>query len=126
MSIFGCPDHPSIRHLDDLPNLDGYRCPVTYNRFAIKGLVLARMDPSCEWHPDGCPAADPGRSFFVSVVKPGTRDWRALAGPYATHRDALDKVSAAEKLADRDPRAAFYAFGTVQAPSDTATIFGRI
>ena len=83
--------------------------------------------PACDWHPDGCPTADPGRSFFVSVVKPGTRDWRALAGPYDTHLEALAKVKAADWLAQkRDPRAAFYAFGTVQAPSHIRTIFGRI
>ena|ERR1035437_283457 len=80
--------------------------------------------PLCDWHPDGCPDADPGRAFFVSVVSGA--HWRALTGPYDTHLDALAKVAEAEGLAQRDPRASFYAYGTVQAPSDTRTIFGRL
>lgn len=55
------------------------------------------------------------RRFYVSVID-GAR-YAFLAGPFATHEEALAKVDAARKRADEvDPRAWFYAYGTAQAP----------
>jgi hypothetical protein len=61
------------------------------------------------------PDTAPG-PYYVSVV----RDWkpedaRLVSGPYATHAEALALVDKARRIVeDRDPRAAFFAFGTVR------------
>jgi hypothetical protein len=49
--------------------------------------------------------------YYVSAVD-GSR-YTLLAGPFATHEEALDRVDAArEKSTEIDPRAWFYAYGT--------------
>jgi hypothetical protein len=52
----------------------------------------------------------------VSVVRDGNvSDARLLSGPYALHASALAAVPEATRVAsDFDPKAWFYAFGTVR------------
>jgi hypothetical protein len=51
--------------------------------------------------------------YYVSVVN-GKR-WNVLAGPFLSHRQALDMVEATRKEAEKiDPYAHFYSFGTVK------------
>ena len=61
------------------------------------------------------PDTAPG-PYYVSVIRPEKpSDPRLLAGPSATHAEALANVDEATRLAQSlDPRAAFYAFGTVR------------
>lgn len=52
------------------------------------------------------------KHFYVSVVDGGRVG--LLAGPFATHKEALDLVDEAQELAqEADPFACFYAFGTL-------------
>jgi len=52
------------------------------------------------------------KHFYVSVVD-GKRTG-LLAGPFATHQEALDLVDdAKEKAIEADPFAGFYAYGTL-------------
>lgn len=79
----------------------------------------------CQDHPDGCPAPDDGRAFFVSVQSGAKAGF--LAGPYTTHTGALVHVEAARQMAEAaDPRAPWYAFGTCQAPADLTPVFGLL
>jgi len=70
------------------------------------------------------PVFDASRVFYVSVLdrlaNDGSRDRYAfLAGPFATHQEALDLVDAcsAHALAYHD-RAEFYHYGTLSLPRD--------
>ncbi len=70
------------------------------------------------------PVRDPSRVFYVSVLErlanDGSHDRYAfLAGPFATHQEALDLVDAcsAHALAHYD-RAEFYGYGTLSLPRD--------
>lgn len=50
-------------------------------------------------------------AYYVSVVDGGR--YALLAGPFSTHREALDLVPVVREAAYQvDPRSAFYAFGT--------------
>jgi hypothetical protein len=50
-----------------------------------------------------------------------------LAGPYATHPEALAAVDLVRVMAEQaDPRAAFYGFGTCQAPDTAGPFFGLV
>jgi hypothetical protein len=61
----------------------------------------------------------PGSRYFVSVVDGGK--WRPASGPYHTHEDALADVEEVRKIGeDVDPRAVFYAWGTVRVDADAA------
>lgn len=58
------------------------------------------------------------RHFYVSVVD-GTRTG-LLAGPFSTHKEALDLVDIARELAqEADPFACFYAYGTLSMAAGT-------
>ncbi len=71
--------------------------------------------------PESCP--EPGK-YFVSAADAG-KVW-LMAGPYLTHKEALSKVDAALKIADKhDGRAWFMSWGTVRMPDDTSEI-GRL
>ncbi len=63
------------------------------------------------------PDTKPG-NYYVSVVDGKKKAF--LAGPFRDdHKAALDMVSAAKKAAEEvDPRAVFYAFGTVRTGYD--------
>lgn len=62
-----------------------------------------------------------GANYYVSVMR-DDGDMRALYGPFATHAEALENVQIANnKACDCDPRASFYAFGTVAMPSTYTT-----
>lgn len=66
-------------------------------------------EPSCE-HPDGA-------VYYVSVID-GKRSV-LLSGPYKAHGEALAMVPEVRTWADTvDPRAPFYAFGTVAVRGD--------
>lgn len=59
-----------------------------------------------------------GSNYYVSVVD-GPKKFQVLAGPYKTHQEALALVPTVTRIAqDVDPRAAFYAFGTVAMKPD--------
>ena len=52
------------------------------------------------------------KHFYVSVVDGGRVG--LLAGPFPTHKEALDLVDASKRLAqEADPFACFYAYGTL-------------
>jgi hypothetical protein len=60
--------------------------------------------------PETCPD---GANYFVTAVD-GSK-WYYMAGPYATHQQALDAVQPALKIADKnDGRAWFMSWGTTQ------------
>ena len=83
------------------------------------------VEASCDEHPDGCPEAGPGGAFYVSV-RSGDRAG-CLAGPYATHPEALAVVDLVRAMAEQaDPRAVFYGFGTCQAPDTARPFFGLV
>lgn len=71
-------------------------------------------------NPKECDTA-PG-PYYVSVVRDaakGAVDCRLLAGPFATHAEALAKVERCREVAcDIDPRAHWYGFGTVRMAPD--------
>lgn len=61
--------------------------------------------------------------YYVSIVRDKRRG--LLAGPFATHTEALANVSAATAAAsDVDPRAWFDLFGTCSLPRDLANPMG--
>lgn len=70
------------------------------------------------WTDDSC--------FYVTVVD-GPRVGY-LAGPFATHDEALTRVDDARKLAaKRDPWSCFYGFGTAKrANGHLASLFGDV
>jgi len=56
----------------------------------------------------------PGQ-YYVSVLDKDTGRVGLLYGPVRQHQSALDKVRAAQALAEEaDPRAVWYAYGTVR------------
>lgn len=62
------------------------------------------------------PDSRPG-FYYVSIMD-GIRNGR-LSGPYLTHREALDDVTPVKVVAQNvDPRADFYAFGTMRSATD--------
>ena len=66
------------------------------------------------------PDTAPG-PYYISVMKDGG-DWRMVSGPYDKHADALALVDKARGICqDMDPRAHWYAFGTVRIKDDTCT-----
>ena len=76
--------------------------------------------------PQGSPAHDGSRVFYVTVTDAGRTGW--LLGPYSTHEEALDNVERGRALAlQADRWAHFYGFGTCSV-SNTApiarTVFG--
>jgi hypothetical protein len=79
--------------------------------------------PLCVCENPTCPGT--GR-FYVTVVD-GPRVG-FLLGPYPEHETALANVRRGNRLAnDADPRAAFYAFGTVRVTDPTVNpraVFG--
>lgn len=63
------------------------------------------------------PDTAPG-PYYVTMVDAG-RTW-FLAGPFATHQEALDLVEPARKAAhEADAMTHFYGFGTARAPGRT-------
>lgn len=74
---------------------------------------------------DGCPCGgehSEGAVYFVSVRRNET-DWVPVLGPYGTHPEALALVDKGRELTERvDPRAHWYAFGTVALPGDTKRV----
>lgn len=59
------------------------------------------------------PDTQPG-PYYVSVIR-GNNDHTLVSGPYPLHQDALDRVNKSRIVSERhDPRAAWYAFGTVR------------
>lgn len=61
------------------------------------------------------PDTAPG-PYYVSVIREGKfDDARIVSGPYDTHEAALALVGKARRIAENhDPRAVWYAFGTVR------------
>lgn len=66
--------------------------------------------------------------YFVSCVETdGRRRKSLLAGPYATHAEALAQVYKVSRMTENaDPRAAWFAFGTAGADTPFATVFGVV
>lgn len=63
--------------------------------------------------------------YYVSIVR--DRRTGLLAGPFATHTEALATVPAArEEAQDVDPWAAFDLFGTCSLPRDLANPMGTL
>jgi hypothetical protein len=63
--------------------------------------------------------------YYVSCVDFQRRT--LLAGPYATHPEALAKVDKVRAMGGKaDPRAAFYAFGTAGSDESVKTVFGVV
>lgn len=63
--------------------------------------------------------------YYVSIVRDKRRG--LLAGPFATHTEALANVSAATAAAsDVDPQAWFDLFGTCSLPRDLANPMGTL
>lgn len=61
---------------------------------------------------------DPRPGFYYVTAVDGGRSARA-AGPYRTHAAALDDVYRVKEEIERtDPRAAFYAWGTMRSETD--------
>jgi hypothetical protein len=59
----------------------------------------------------------PGAKYFVSAMD-GNRFW-LMAGPFPSHPEALEMVNVVNAMAcDLDPRACFFAWGTVAMKSD--------
>lgn len=55
---------------------------------------------------------DESRKFYYVSVHNG-KEYRLLAGPFGSHREALERVREVEREAKQlDPRAPFYAYGT--------------
>jgi len=68
--------------------------------------------------------APAGRAFYATVIGDDGRVG-FLAGPYQLHSAALAAVAEAkEKAYAADPRAHWYAFGTVQHDAGGRTVFG--
>ena len=66
--------------------------------------------------------------FFVSCIEDeGERRGLMILGPYDTHAEALGNVDRGRKLAERDPRAHWYYFGTCSMAKETETkgVFGK-
>lgn len=59
--------------------------------------------------PETCPE---GANYFVTAVD--GRRFYYMAGPYPTHKQAIDAVQPARKVAMQDGRAWFMSWGTVQ------------
>jgi len=58
-------------------------------------------------------------NYYVSVIN--GKDYRFLAGPYASHREALEMVPIVRRKAEQvDPRSVWYEFGTARIPEDAA------
>lgn len=73
------------------------------------------------------PPAAEARAFYVTCVDGGRNAW--LAGPFATHQEALDQVDPARAAADKATRgwSHFYAFGTASLPASDPTLpVGRL
>jgi hypothetical protein len=71
-----------------------------------ESLLMATEEHACS--EASCPT--PG-SYYVTAID-GPRFWK-MAGPYATHAEALDRIDAARRIScDYDGRAYFMAWGT--------------
>lgn len=69
------------------------------------------------------PDTKPG-FYYVSVVDGARRAF--VKGPYPDHAAALAAVDSVRIEAEsRDPRAAFYAFGTARCDEEIAAVLGR-
>ena len=54
-------------------------------------------------------------NFYVSVKREEDEQYRLLAGPFASHRAALDYEPRARRIAiDLDPKGPWYLYGTCQ------------
>lgn len=63
----------------------------------------------------------PHSSYYVTIRDAG-RDLLA-AGPYPTHRDALDRVDRVNRwVSEHDERGYFYLFGTASHPTASAPV----
>lgn len=76
----------------------------------------------CDNSQDYCgPRAD--LAFFITCARPGAVSF--VAGPYRTHREALDAFRSVQEYAERvDARAVWYSFGTARARKDQDTVLG--
>lgn len=66
--------------------------------------------------------------FFVSCIEDeGEHRRLMLLGPYDTHAEALGNVDRGRKLAEQDPKAHWYYFGTCSMAKETETkgVFGK-
>lgn len=84
---------------------------------------------ACYTHPTPPPSQEPDPRpgfYYVSVRDPDDpARFGLLAGPYPTHRQALDLVPTVRSLAeDVNWRSAFYAFGTCR--TETGEYQGRL
>ncbi len=85
-----------------------------------KKKIVAPLAPTPTWTPrpfNGlrchCGERHYQNARYYVTVRRDDGDSRALAGPFAEHDEALAWVSKTTRVAnDRDPRAAWYAFGT--------------
>lgn len=96
----------------------------TDQRAKVQAMRLRHPRPRgfYKWEPD----TQPGPYFVTVIDGPRTA---FLAGPYATHFDALDHVELArEKAEQADPRAVWYHYGTARAKDGQAypTVFGML
>lgn len=72
---------------------------------------------ACECGDFDCPANS--GSFYVSI-RNDNGDYRFLLGPFMTHAEALAAVTLGEYLAQVDPRAHWYAYGTCRTEQPVA------
>lgn len=78
-----------------------------------------------------CPCGrvhDAAERFYVTLLD-DSRPQRVayLAGPFATHPEALERVESARRIAENsDPRAVFYSTGTTGVRDDGALPPGRL
>jgi hypothetical protein len=87
---------------------------------AKKKIVAPPPSPTPTWIPrpfNGlrchCGELHHQNARYYVTVRRDSGDSRALAGPFAEHDEALAYVEPTIRVAnDRDPRAAWYAFGT--------------
>lgn len=99
-----------------------------HGRINYGGELVSRGDLIQRWNTNGVPVTAQGmylmaRSkqwrespcFYVSVKK--GKDYRFIAGPFATHSEAEEWVGPATTLAVKlDPSASFYSFGVSRPP----------
>lgn len=90
-------------------------------------MVMATITAADRYLPDVDEDTRPGH-YYVSVID-GSR-YALLAGPYASHKEALGAVRAANDAACKlDARAHWYAFGTCRllpAESPPRAILGKV
>jgi hypothetical protein len=104
------PPLPEPKIFDPTPSVS-YDGGKTWARVDAHSLV----DPNAELDIE-----DPDAVFFVTCIEDeGEHRRLMLLGPYDTHAEALGNVDRGRKLAEQDPKAHWYYFGTCSMAKDT-------